>query len=69
MLFSCLVLSSIRTYSFRGWQIYLETLLDSGVYAYTAVEGQVRIQYKWLVSTYVFPELKLHGLVVSKTEL
>jgi hypothetical protein len=37
--------------------------------AYTANEGQERIQYKCLVSIYVFPEMKLHGLVISKTEL
>ncbi len=32
-------------------------------------EGPVRIQYKSLVLIYVFPEMKLCGLVTSKTEL
>jgi hypothetical protein len=30
-------------------------------------EGTMRIQYKCLVSIYVFPEMKLRGLVISKT--
>ena len=33
----------------------------------TANEGPVRIQYKCLVSIYVFPEMKLCSLVISKT--
>jgi hypothetical protein len=36
---------------------------------YTANEGPVRIQYKCLVPIYVFPEMKLRSLVISKTEL
>jgi hypothetical protein len=36
---------------------------------HTANEGSVRIQYKCLVPIYVVPEMKLRGLVVSKTEL
>jgi hypothetical protein len=36
---------------------------------YTANEGLVRIQYKCLVPIYVFPEMKLPGLVISKGEL
>ncbi len=32
-------------------------------------EGPVRIYYKCLVSIYVFPEMKLHTLVISKTEI
>ncbi len=36
---------------------------------HTANEGPVRIQYKCLVPIYVFPEMKLCGLVISKTEL
>ncbi len=36
---------------------------------YTANEGPVRIQYKCLVPIYVFPEMKLCSLVISKTEL
>ncbi len=30
-------------------------------------EGRMRIQYKCLVLLYVFPEIKLRGLVISKT--
>jgi hypothetical protein len=36
---------------------------------YTANEGPVRIQYQCLVPIYVFPEMKLCSLVISKTEL
>jgi hypothetical protein len=35
----------------------------------TANEGSVRIQYKCLVTICVFPEMKLRGLVLYKTEL
>jgi hypothetical protein len=35
----------------------------------TADKEPVRIQYKCLVQIYVFPEMKLRGLVISKTEL
>jgi hypothetical protein len=38
-------------------------------YSHTANEGLVRIQYKCLVPIYVFLEMKLRGLVISKTEL
>jgi hypothetical protein len=34
----------------------------------TANERLVRIRYKCLVPIYVFPEMKLHGLIISKTE-
>jgi hypothetical protein len=37
--------------------------------SHTAKEGPVRIQYKCLVPTYVFPEMKLCSLIISKTEL
>jgi hypothetical protein len=37
-------------------------------YRSTANEGPVRIQYKYLVPCYVFPEMKLCSLVISKTE-
>jgi hypothetical protein len=37
--------------------------------SYTANEGPVRIQYKCLVPIYVFPDLKLCSLVISKTDL
>jgi hypothetical protein len=33
---------------------------------HTANEGPVRIQYKCQVPIYVFPEMKLGGLVISK---
>ncbi len=36
---------------------------------HTVNGGLVRIQYKCLVPIDVFPETKLHGLVISKTEL
>jgi hypothetical protein len=36
---------------------------------YTANEGPVRIQYKCLVPIYVFPEMKLCVLLISKTKL
>jgi hypothetical protein len=32
-------------------------------------EGKVRIQNKYLVPIYVFQEMKLHGLLISKTEV
>ncbi len=35
----------------------------------SANEGPVRIQHKCLVPIYVFPEMKLCSLVISKTEL
>jgi hypothetical protein len=43
----------------------------SGIFVavYTANEGPVRIQYKCLVPIYVFPEMKLCSLLISKTEL
>jgi hypothetical protein len=37
--------------------------------SYTANEGPERIQYKCMVTIYVFPEMKLRGLVISKTGL
>jgi hypothetical protein len=37
--------------------------------SYTVNEGQVRIQYKCLVSIDVSPDMKLLGLFISKTEL
>ncbi len=40
-----------------------------GAMTYTANEGPVRILYKCLVPIYVFPEMTLRGLVISKTEL
>jgi hypothetical protein len=36
---------------------------------YTANEGPVRIQYKCLVPIYALPEMKLRGLIISRTEL
>jgi hypothetical protein len=36
---------------------------------HTANQGPVRIQYKCLFPIYVFPKMKLHGHVISKTEL
>jgi hypothetical protein len=34
-----------------------------------ANEGPVRIQYQWLVPMYVFPEMKLRSLVISKIDI
>ncbi len=34
-----------------------------------ANEGPVEIQYKCLFPVYVFPEMKLRDLIISKTEL
>jgi hypothetical protein len=36
------------------------------ILTHTANEGQVRIQYKCQVPIYVFQEMKLRGLVISK---
>jgi hypothetical protein len=36
---------------------------------YTANEKPVRILYKYLIPIYVFPELKLRSLIISKAEL
>ncbi len=38
-------------------------------FKHMAKEGPVSIQYKCLVSIYVFPEMKLRGLLISRTEL
>jgi len=37
------------------------------VNTHTTIEGPVRIKYKCLVSIYVFPEMKMRGLVISKS--
>jgi hypothetical protein len=48
--------------------VYSHTILNAVIsLQYTAKEGPVRIQYKCLVAIYVFPEMKLRGLVISKT--
>ncbi len=36
---------------------------------HTANEGPVGIQYKGLLPIYVFPEMKLRSLFISKTQL
>ncbi len=43
--------------------------LNSTQILYTAIEGPVRIQCKYLVPIYVLPEIKLGVLVISKIEL
>jgi hypothetical protein len=43
--------------------------LGSFLLCYTPNEGPVRIQHKCLDLIYVFPEMKLRSLVISKTEL
>jgi hypothetical protein len=35
----------------------------------SANKGPVKIQYKFLVAIYVFPEMKLRSLDISRTEL
>jgi hypothetical protein len=40
-----------------------------GASIFTANEGPVGIQYKCLVPIYVFPEIKLRGILISKTEV
>jgi hypothetical protein len=42
---------------------------DDAIKSYTANEGLMRIQYKCLVPIYEFPEMKLRGHVIAKTEI
>ncbi len=49
-------------------QIFVPTVSCTN-HLYTAIEGPVRIQYKCLVPIYVFLEMKLCSLLISKTEL
>ncbi len=57
------------------WGVYSDAILLVGRHLtdayrlYTANEGPVKIQYKCLVPIYVFPEMKLCSLVISKTDL
>ncbi len=44
-------------------------VLASPAVKYTANERPARIQNKCVVPIYVFPEMKLRSLVISKTEL
>ncbi len=46
-----------------------QPLLSFFAYELHANEGSVRIQYKCLVPIYVFLEMKLCSLLISKTEL
>jgi hypothetical protein len=46
----------------------LDKLWTNLAFLYTINEGPVRIQYKCLVPIYVFSEMKLGGVVISKTE-
>ncbi len=48
---------------------HLFVLIQKACTMYIANEGPVRIQYKCLVPIYVFPEMELYSLVISKTEL
>jgi hypothetical protein len=43
--------------------------VSSDFWLHTANKGPVRILYKRLVPIYVFPEMKLCGLIIFKTEL
>ncbi len=47
----------------------LSKVSTSAAFNCTANEGPVGIQYKYLVLIYVYPEMKLCGLVIFKTEL
>ncbi len=47
-----------------GWK-----LRKANVEACTANEGPVRIQYKCLVPIYVFPEMKLCGLLIFQNRI
>ncbi len=49
--------------SFRHKKMFKVVYYSSRNWSITANEGPVRIQYKCLVPIYVFPEMKLHGLV------
>ncbi len=53
---------------FLVW-LWLVKATSSRYFDFAANEGLVRIQYKCLVPIYVFSEIKLCSLVVSKTEL
>jgi hypothetical protein len=73
-----LVLVSLMTGSHRWlmalymyWGGYFFKTKSAKVFFFesTAIEGPVKIQYKCLVHIYVFPEMKLWSLLISKTEL
>ncbi len=49
---------------FHFWEHKSDWLCDL-----TANEGPVRFQYICLIPIYVFPEMKLGGLVIFETEL
>ncbi len=53
----------------NGFRANRYELIELLIYVYTANEGPVRIQYKCLVPIYVYPEMKLCSLVISKIEL
>jgi hypothetical protein len=56
--------------TFRPKAFQIKATVSLSIFSiYTANEGPVRIQYKCLVQIYVFPEMKLRDLVISKTEL
>ncbi len=47
-----------------------EPCIDLLIYVdHTADEGPVSIKHMSLVPIYVFPAMKLHGLIIFKTEL
>jgi hypothetical protein len=61
-----------RSNRFSTWSWWADTTTAAThvvLTRYTANEGQVIIQYKCLVPIYIFPEMKLCSLVISKTEL
>ncbi len=46
-----------------------ESIMEISFAVYSANEGPVTIQYKCLLPIYVFPEMKLHGPIISKTKI
>jgi hypothetical protein len=49
--------------------LFILIILHNSYIPYPANEGLVRTQYKCLVLIYVFPEMKIRDLAISKTEL
>ncbi len=58
----------VTIFIFGNW-LHHSADVQASQLLFAANEGLVRIQYKCLVPIYVFQDIKLHGLVISKTEL
>jgi hypothetical protein len=52
------VWNTVYPFNPSAWPSYVEDLSNA---------GPMRIQLKYLVPIYVFPEMKLRGLIISKT--